>query len=168
MVSVWDIVRKSNWRWCQVEETYSSGRIRVKWDHYTLDRDEYQEVKSRKKKIWKLMCNVAYDWEDVKVYFKDWSFETSYFWDIDEFIKANQTMIQSYFFSKIDILVNQIMNRFTENFDRTLSELKWVVLPATKDLLLTKVVEEFKNNTIKVANLFEEVSVKNTLLNIFK
>ena len=104
----------------------------------------------------------------ITVKFKEYKFSTTFHGDADAFIKNNKWMFQDYFFNQIDADVDEIMKDFRKNFEKTLKSLKSLVLPSTKDLLLWKVIEEFKFNIIKVADLFEEKSVKSTLLNIFK
>ena len=128
------------------------------------------KVKDKTINIWWYNCEIFDDKinNKVTIKFKNYECQYSYYWNMDDFIKNNETMIGNFFNDKIDKEVKWIMNEFTNNFSITVEKLKKVVLPNTKDLLINDVLDVFKNNIVKVANLFSDSSIKSVLLNLFK
>lgn len=118
--------------------------------------------------IWGFPCRYTSDDTTVTFYYRNYQYSTTYFGDLQNFININESIVASYFSSKVDIEINGIMKEFTDNFDKTMTKLKDLILPHTKELLLANVIEVFKDNVAKVAELFKDKSIKNTLLNIFR
>lgn len=168
---IWDKVELSGYG----QQVFTIKRIDSDWDIYVNELSWFLKPHNVKM-IWRRKtrnigwydCYYMITEDTIDFTFKNYRYSTTFFWEVEEFIKANESIIAWFFASKIDIEVKAIMKEFTDNFNKTISKLKEVVLPHTKDMLLSEVIEVFKDNITKVAKLFSDASIKNTLLNLFK
>lgn len=167
-----DIVEISWYTWeYTIDRIDSSDDARFKdkiWHVNVRDLTLIKKKYSKHKDIWWYECLVTTVWDKLIVQFRDYKYETTYFWQLNDFLDLNTTVIAWYFATKVDVEVKAIMREFTRNFDNTIVKLKEVVLPHTKDMLLAEVIDVFKKNITKVAKLFSDTSIKNTLLSLFK
>lgn len=132
---------------------------------------EYSEMKAiwnKEKNIWGFKCHCEYMNDTLIVKYRHYTYTTTYFWDVDKFIKDNNTTIVNFIKSKLQKEVDDIMKEFTEDFNRTLTKLKPVILKHTKDLLLAQIVKGFSDNIVKVAEQFQDSNIKKTLLTLIK
>lgn len=145
------------------------------WDYRVEEKTGYykanilKRVTEKKMNIWWYECKIDSYKEAFSVIYKDyvykWTFDGK---DVDSAIRKQEGIIAEYFAWKMDLETEAIMKEFSESFTKTVKKLEGVILPHTKELLVSQVLGTFKDNIAEVAELFEEKSIKNALLSIFK
>lgn len=118
--------------------------------------------------IWWYDCQYIWIENYLTISFKNKKFHTTYFWNIKEYIKNNEINIAKYFTGEIEKDLRRILEKFSGNFDFTIKELSEIILPNTKEIILSEVLVKFKENASKVADLFEDKTIKTTLFKLFK
>lgn len=112
-------------------------------------------------------CECLNTKEYVHITYNGKKFMYPYFWDFNEWIKNNSPMISAQIENELEKRINTIMSELSTSFEKTIEELGKIKQDRTKPILLAKVMEHISGDVKKLADMFEEPTIKNSLTKLF-
>lgn len=99
----------------------------------------------------------------------DWysSFRADYYWEPEEFYEENKALVYKWFEKQIEEKADKTLEKLKDRLKSTKRELKRLVLPRTKEVLLAKTIDIIREGVADIAELYEEPSIKKQILNLF-
>lgn len=164
------------WKWVIVEDDWTSNPFKVKWaDNGRIDwwYDKIWELipyveKMDRIKIGELNCKYRVSNNAIEITHRQYIYITNFYWEPEIFMRENQGLILKYFISAMEKDVGDVLNNFSLEFDKLVKKLWEFYFPYTKDMIIAHTMEALRKNVTKVAELFSEPQIKNTILSFFK
>lgn len=152
--------RDSDWEYkCEIKD----------WNFVFVHHNIIESILTHNKTInldW-LELNLQISGEQLILKWRWYEYQTTFFGNEDDFIKRNSNIIWEFFNNKIEAEANESIAKLKKQFKKTKGELKGLILPQTKELLLSNFIEVVGEELKEVAELFEDSTVRSSLLNLF-
>jgi len=178
-IEVWEIISDDGWiykvkwkffEWTFWSNSYTNGDLELLVKTPPVDMSVYAKTEKRisiidcavwtKLEVWGFPCKYSFNHWMLGVLYRGYLYSSSFYWEPEEFIRANKEIIRGFFIHKVDEEVDGIMKKLEVAQTLAISDIDGLILDDTRDLILSRVFETTTKYVSKISDKLTDKSLK--------